>query len=71
MKPKISKHLKGQLGPPVNHKKSLSAYSRPVFLPLVSWEPRETPKVITFSRGPVDFQPTIFEKSKKSDFQIA
>ena len=64
----LSKHLKGQLGPPVNHKKSLSAYSRPVFLPLVSWEPRETPKVITFSRGPVGFQPTIFWEVQKKWF---
>ena len=37
----------------------------------VSWDPRETPKVITSSRGPVDFQPTIFEKSKKIDPQDA
>ena len=72
MKPKISKHLKGQLGPPVNHEKKvchISAYSRPVLLPLVSWDPRETPKVITPSRGPVDFHPTIFEKSKKITFR--
>ena len=34
--------------------------------------PRETPKIVTSSRQSVeDFESTIFEKSKKSDFQNA